>query len=467
MSFMPVFFLTDILILLLAIGVIIFAIYVSYDEQLRATWLQVIKQPVAVSALVVLLCYTAIGIMDSVRFKPLIDNQSNTHDIYSADTMSLLDLLLFDLKVNTERTYSMPLATHSYTKNMVEENNRQQYSHERLVYAGKHLDNIEDDYYPDLIWRIIIGLFSGLLISGGLISLTIITIKSQTSFYVVCMKCLNNEYKIPWYAVILSITTIIILISVIYQLADGYHVLGTDKVGQDILYQSLKSIRTGVVIGTLTTIITFPLAIFMGLTAGYFGGWIDDIIQYIYTTLNSIPSVLLVAAMILLLQVYIENNAEQFDNLAEQADLRLLFLCMVLGVTSWTGLCRLLRAEALKLREIDYVHIAMVFGVSPLTILLRHLLPNVMHIVIITIIIDFSGLVLAESFLSYINIGVDPSMNSWGNMINQARLEMAREPIVWWPLVSAFVFMFILVLSANLFADAVRDSFDPHLRVRG
>ena len=135
-----------------------------------------------------------------------------------------------------------------------------------------------------------------------------------------------------------------------------------------------------------------------------------------------------------------------------------------MGITSWTGLCRLLRAETLKLREIDYVQAAKAFGVSNYKVMLQHLLPNVMHIVMISIVLDFSGLVLAEAVLSYINIGVDPSMYSWGNMINSARLEMAREPIVWWSLTAAFIFMFILVLAANLFSDAVRDAFDPRLR---
>lgn len=94
-------------------------------------------------------------------------------------------------------------------------------------------------------------------------------------------------------------------------------------------------------------------------------------------------------------------------------------------------------------------------------LLKRHVLPNVMHLVMITIVLDFSGLVLAEAVLSYINIGVDPSTHSWGNMINTSRLEMAREPIVWWSLTAAFIFMFTLVLAANLFADVVRDAFDP------
>ena len=216
--------------------------------------------------------------------------------------------------------------------------------------------------------------------------------------------------------------------------------LGTDKVGQDVLYQSIKSIRTGLVIGTLTTLVMLPFAVFLGMMAGYFRGWVDDVIQYLYTTLNSIPGVLLIAAAVLMMQVYMANHPELFETMAERADLRLLFLCLILGVTSWTGLCRLLRGETLKLRELDYVQAARAFGVSRATILVRHLLPNLLHLVLIAVVIDFSGLVLAEAVLSYINIGVDPSMDSWGNMINGARLEMAREPIVWWSLAAAFGF---------------------------
>jgi peptide/nickel transport system permease protein len=165
-----------------------------------------------------------------------------------------------------------------------------------------------------------------------------------------------------------------------------------------------------------------------------------------------------------MMQVYMANHPELFETMAERADMRLLFLCMILGITSWTGLCRLLRGETLKLRELDYVQASNAFGVSGLRIMLRHLLPNLMHLVMITVVLDFSGLVLAEAVLSYVGVGVDPTTLSWGNMINSARLEMAREPIVWWSLLSAFVFMFTLVLAANLFADAVRDAFDPRLR---
>jgi peptide/nickel transport system permease protein len=243
-----------------------------------------------------------------------------------------------------------------------------------------------------------------------------------------------------------------------------YHVLGTDKVGGDVLYQSLKSIRTGVLIGVLTTLIMLPFAILLGVSAGFFGGLIDDIIQYIYTTLNSIPAVLLIASAVLLMQVLMDNHPLWFETAEERADLRLLFLVLILGITSWTSLCRLLRAETLKISQLDFITASKAFGVGSWTIIKRHIIPNLMHIILISVVLDFSGLVLAEAVLSYVGVGVDPTMYSWGNMINQARLEMAREPMVWWSLFSAFIFMFVLVLSANLLSDRVQFILDPKNR---
>ncbi|CFN14865.1 oligopeptide transport integral membrane protein [Bordetella pertussis] len=247
-------------------------------------------------------------------------------------------------------------------------------------------------------------------------------------------------------------------------LAGGYHVLGTDRTGNDVLWQALKSVRTALIIGSLTTLAMLPPALAFGIAAGYFKGKADDAIQYLYTTLTSIPSVLLVAACALMMQVYIDNHAELFDTSAARADLRLFLLCMILGLTGWAGLCRLLRAETLKLRELEYVQAARAFGVSHWRIMTRHLLPNVMHIVLITVVLEFSGLVLYEAVLLYLGIGVDPSMNSFGSMIDSARLEMSRDPMIWWNLLAAFGFMLALVLAANLFADAVRDAFDPRTR---
>lgn len=229
----------------------------------------------------------------------------------------------------------------------------------------------------------------------------------------------------------------------------GRHLLGTDKTGQDVLFITLKGARTGLVVGGLTTLIAVPFAIFFGVLAGFFGGWIDVIIQYIYSMLSSIPWVLLVVCFML---VFGQG---------------LVQLCVVMGITGWVGLCRLLRGETLKLREREYVQAALALGVSRFRIIARHIVPNLMHLVLISVVLRFSGLVLAEAVLSYIGVGVGPDTASWGSMINNARSELGRDPVVWWGLAGAFVAMFLLVLPANLFADALRDALDPRLRIRG
>jgi len=300
---------------------------------------------------------------------------------------------------------------------------------------------------------------------GGSRGVTLLARLRGVSARTMARRILRRETQTAWLAVFATLLAAALIVTPVALLAGGYHVLGTDKVGQDVLYLALKSIRTALVIGTLTTLIMLPFAVLLGIAAGYLRGWVDDVIQYIYTTLNSIPGVLLIAAAVLMMQVYIDSHPDQFPTTVERADLRLLFLCIILGMTTWTGLARLLRGEALKLRELEYIQAARAFGVRDTRIITRHILPNVMHIVLISLVMDFSFLVLTEAVLSYIGVGVDPTMNSFGTLINNARLEMARDPVVWWTLAAAFGFMFVLVLSANLFADAVRDAFDPRVRV--
>ncbi len=248
------------------------------------------------------------------------------------------------------------------------------------------------------------------------------------------------------------------------------HPLGTDKVGSDVLYAALKGVRTALVIGSGTTLIIVPFAILFGVIAGYYGGLVDDVIQYVYTTLSSIPGILLIVAFMLLFgdsgyQGGLISDAEVYLKLFVPND-RLFWLCLILGITSWTDLCRLIRGETLKLREMEYVQAARAFGVAGPGILWRHIVPNVMHLVLITFVLQFSALVLAEAVLSYIGIGVGAQMGSWGNMINTARLELSRDPVVWWNLAASFLFMFGLVLPANIFGDAIRDAMDPRLRYK-
>ncbi len=471
MSVTPVVLWTDAIIYLLLALSVGFGVYASRREHLRAPWRRVLRSSLAMSSLVVLGLYVGIGLLDTVHFRTNARDGAGTEGAGpSGQVLSLLDLALSGLRARGEKTYSAPLATHGFVKEaIVGPDGILVRDYPRLTWGGRHLADPERDRLPDIASRALFGGLVGLACWGLVVLLAARPPGAAGAWGLPGigprLRYLTQAPAlVPRRAALGTLGVILVLGFAIATLAQGYHVLGTDKVGEDVLYQALKAIRTGLVIGTLTTLVMLPAAILLGIMAGYFRGWVDDLIQYLYTTLNSIPGVLLIAATILMLQVYMSNHEDEFTSLVQRADLRLLFLCLILGVTSWTGLARLLRGEALKLREADYVQSAVALGVGHFIIIGRHILPNVLHIVLITVVLDFSGLVLAEAVLSYVNIGVDPTMNSWGNMINSARLELARDPMVWWSLAAAFLFMFTLVLAANLFADTVRDAFDPRLQ---
>jgi peptide/nickel transport system permease protein len=418
---------------ILVVALIAWGRIIFRSPQVKKQWTAIFKSSVAMISALVLLVYLIFALLDSVHF----------HKAKSSEMVSLLDMAFEHRIENTERTYSAPFASVEYAKSIVS------------VDGVSSQVNLPLKYVKDV--SIVNETFFALLVG---LTLSILLIGLHTLWQKRKRKKRTND-GISWNTAYITLTVIIVIFTWLYMLSFDYHVLGTDKVGGDVLYQSLKSIRTGVLIGILTTLVTLPLAIFLGISAGLFRGWIDDVIQYIYTTLSSIPSVLLIAAAVLLMQVVMDNNPQWFETTQERSDLRLLFLVLILGITSWTGLCRLLRAETLKISQVEYVTAAKAFGVSKLSIIRKHIIPNLMHIILISIVLDFSGLVLAEAVLSYVGVGVDPTMHSWGNMINQARLEMAREPMVWWSLFSAFVFMFILVLAANLFSDRIQTVLDP------
>lgn len=462
---------TDLLVYILCISVFSFAMYARKKEYLLSPWKQVIRRRLGAMSFVILMAYVVIGLLDSVHFREELKSENNkTEIVFSAEVISLFDLIVEPIRIKQEKTYSAPFATHLYTKETIElEDGQQVREYKRLKHGGVHLVETTDRG-KDIAKLLFIGLIKGgasWLLFGAVIVVFLSHRWHCSTRNVINTIRYTQRERLPWRTIFVTFGALFIFVALAIQFGTKYHILGTDKVGQDVFYQTLKSIRTGLVIGTLTTLIMLPFAIMLGIMAGYFRGKVDDVIQYLYTTLSSIPGVLLITAAILILQVYMANNPDAFGSLTERADIRLLFLCIILGITSWTGLCRLLRGEAMKLRDLDYVQAATAFGVGHFTIIVRHILPNVMHIVLISVVLDFSGLVLAEAVLSYVGVGVDPSMISWGNMINSARLEMAREPVVWWPLLASFIFMFVLVLCANLFSDAVRDAFDPRLRQRG
>ncbi|MGB7650767.1 MAG: ABC transporter permease [Gallionella sp.] len=458
MSFMPIILWSDALVFLIIASVTMSALIIRRREHLLLPWRRVAKSRVAMLSLLVLSCFVFVGLLDTLHFRLALPAQNSLDKIYSSEVLSGLDVLLTPLRTHTEKTYSAPFSLTLFAKESFTDAPGQVCrDYPRLQFGGAHLSS-ESQRGRDVLARASWGGLAGLLI--GILA----------CYAWVYLPTRNRTVKkgghfFPPYAIV-SVLLTSTLIGALANLATVYHVLGTDKVGIDVLYLSLKSIRTGLIIGTVTTLVTLPLALFLGVAAGYFRGWVDDVIQYLYTVLSSIPSVLLIAAAVLMMQVTIDTHPHWFATAASRADLRLVFLCLILGLTSWTGLCRLLRGETLKLREMEYIQAAQSFGVSNLRILSRHIIPNVMHIILIALVMDFSGLVLAEAVLSYVGVGVDPSMISFGTMINGARLEMGREPMVWWALAAAFFFMLLLVLAANLFADAVRDAFDPRINHR-
>jgi peptide/nickel transport system permease protein len=460
---------TDYVIYALLIAAAVYLWRILTNPNLRASWRKVFREPAPMCAAIVLAVFLIVAMLDSLHFRRLLPAASGAHSAaaaYATRTESVLDALLARQIEMREKEWSEPFAYHAFRKETNAFSATQAADYPRLKYGGAHLTEPTSQRSVDITKRGITGALIGLAIAGVLALGIGMAVARRTGqgLSAALRNVARNETEMPWRAAIITLAVLCVLCGAIWAWMDHYHVFGTDQTGNSVLFQALKSVRTAFVIGTLSTLATLPFAIVLGLMAGYFKGWVDDLIQYIYTTLTAVPGVLLIAACVLMVQVFIDKNPQLFDTGLERADLKLFLLCVILGLTGWATLCRLIRAETLKLRELDYVQAAVAFGVKPAKIMSRHILPNVMHLVLITTVLSFSELILYEAVLSYVGVGVDPSMNSFGGMINLARSEMSRSPIVWWSFASAFFMMLALVLSANLFADGVCDAFDPRSR---
>ncbi len=458
---------TDAAMWLLLAALMAYGVAVVRSPRLRGHWQRVLGDAPALASSVLLLLCLAITLLDSLHYRPLLPAVAGVSAAaYDTRTRSVLDAVLAPLLQSREATYSRPLAYVGFTKETVLVEGQAQRVAPRLRHGGAHLQNPQRDWSGDVATRAATGLAVGLvvaaLLSAGLIAA--LARARGRAWRATALSVWRREGPIPWRVLPFMFVALAVLGGPAAALAGPYHVLGTDLTGNDVLYQALKSIRTAFVIGSLATAVTLPLAAVLGIVAGYFRGWVDEVVQYIYTVFSSVPNILLIAACVLMVQVFLDKHPDLFDTAAERSDLKLFLLCAVLGATSWPGLCRLLRGETLKLRELEYVQAASAFGVSHGRIMLRHIFPNVAHLMLIVTVLEFSSLILYEAVLSYVGVGVDPSMNSFGGMINLARTEMSRDPVVWWSFAAAFGFMVTLVLAANLFADGVRNAFDPRGR---
>ena len=465
-----VFLWTDIVLALLVLALLGYVWWVRRNTNLRATWGKVLADAPALCSALILALFLGVTLLDSLHFRralPAAGTGGAANALaYDTRTESVLDALLIGLVKSRESSYSMPLAVRGFAKETRDVDGQPARIFPRLEFGGAHLKDIDNDHVGDVLRRAVAGALAGLLLAV-LTFAAVAAIAARRLGVGVgesAHRILHNQTRLPLRALLITSACVWVAGGAVAALASHYHVFGTDRTGNDVLYLALKSVRTAFVIGTLATLATLPFAVVLGVVAGYFRGWVDEVIQYLYTMLSSVPNVLLIAACVLMVQVFIDKNPDYFETGAQRSDLRIFLLCVILGVTGWANLCRLLRAETMKLRELEYVQAATAFGIRHWRIMSRHILPNVMHLVLITTVLEFSGLILYEAVLSYVGVGVDPSMNSFGGMINLARNEMSRDPIVWWSFAAAFGFMVTLVLAANLFADGVRDAFDPRFR---
>ena len=221
------------------------------------------------------------------------------------------------------------------------------------------------------------------------------------------------------------------------------HWMGTDNLGRDVAQRLVQGTRIAFHVGIVTSLIAIPLGVLLGLLGGYYGGKVDSLVVWLSATVASMPGLLFILAISLVVGQ------------------GLLGIYLGIGLTTWVGVCRTIRAEVMKHRERAYVQAAKVLGYSHARIMFRHILPNVAHIILIQFSIRFPSAVSTEVFISFLGIGVQGEP-SWGIMINNARLRLWQG--VWWEMTFTTLAIFLLVLVFNHLADYLRDRLDPALR---
>ena len=242
------------------------------------------------------------------------------------------------------------------------------------------------------------------------------------------------------------------------------HWLGTDYLGRDVFLRSVFAIRTAVKVGLIASVIAVIFGVGLGIVSGYWGGTADDMITWVHSTFAAIPSLLFILAFSLLVtKGFLPESVQTGFSTAASllgTEPGMFAVYLGIGLTSWISLCRVVRAETMRLRGTGYVLAAKALGEPSVTILRRHILPNVMHVVIVYFTMIFAQAVMSEVIVSYLGLGVqfEPS---WGIMIAQGQERLWRG--IWWEAGAATLFLFILVLALNFLGDALRDALDPRI----
>jgi peptide/nickel transport system permease protein len=222
---------------------------------------------------------------------------------------------------------------------------------------------------------------------------------------------------------------------------------GGDKWGRDIIAKTIKGSETSIFVGLAAAVVAVFIGTVLGAFAGYYGRWVDDLLNWFYSVFSSIPYLLLILAVAAVLQ-----QKGTFT------------IVLILGLTGWSGVFRLIRAEYLKHKGREYVMAADALGASNSRKMFLHIFPNVSHVVLVQLSILTVGFIKAEVILSFLGFGVPVDVVSWGSMLNEAQNELILGK--WWQLVAATVAMATLVTAFSLFTDALRDALDPKLKGR-
>jgi peptide/nickel transport system permease protein len=221
--------------------------------------------------------------------------------------------------------------------------------------------------------------------------------------------------------------------------------LGTDRQGRSIMLRAVYSIKVAIQIGMITALISAVIGVVLGAAAAFFGGWVDHAVIWLYTTLSSVPNIVLLVVL-----------AYMFTGSAFDGTLVPVYVAFC--ATFWIGTCRVVRGETLKLKQLEYVQAATAMGASRMRIMFRHILPNVSHLMLINFSLLFIGAIKSEVILSFLGLGVKKGP-SWGIMISQSGAEVITG--FFWQIGAATAFMFALVLAFNILTDALQDAFDP------
>ena len=230
--------------------------------------------------------------------------------------------------------------------------------------------------------------------------------------------------------------------------------LGTDTQGRSIFLRTIFSIKVAVQIGLVTALVSTLIGSLMGAAAGYYGGWVDHLVTWIYSTFSSIPNLVFLVVL-----AYAFSSLDMLV-MGRPIDQTLIPVYIAFCATFWIGPCRVIRGETMKIRELEYVQAAVANGFSSVYILLRHVLPNTVHLMLINFSLLLIGAIKSEVILSYLGLGVQPGAGaSWGIMIRDSKSEVLEA--FFWQIGSASLFMFVFVLAFNLLSDALQDAFDP------